>query len=781
MIKARNFLKLIIKKYAGRFFNEKWDDRIRQRLRFIIDNFKMRKKYDYLNLPELNSYTVKKFEKAYAQKGLDEIPDTFVIYRIIGNDLYPRHKIGQSRENVKFILENEPKFEHCEKRWIINRIFNREEETAIIKLLEKYDQPYLQVPFKMIEYKKISWDFNHLPAPEFLMSDKYHFLVEQDKDRVIGSIYRLKNNYVMNNNGARNIALRDGKKRAKWILPWDGNTYLTKDAWNQIIKTISAKPYLKYFVVPMTRITDNSQLLDGRFVPSPVEEPQIIFRVDSIEEFNEEFYYGRRPKVELFWRLSIPGKWDYWRPDPWDIKSLPKSKEKNQFGVAGWVARLNSGMNSLEQDNIESFKNRGRVRQSAVINTLRYLDQLDNKKRSRNGDPVFIDLDIFDNEICLYRNQRHPSQNGLIDQLLSDAGLALNRIPSSVVEKTTLPPSGNIHDYWHPAPYWWPNPKKSDGLPYIKREGKRVPGTELYEPDSNKYDRTRLQFMFDDTTILTFAWKFTNNQTYVRRCEEIIERFFINPETYMTPHLEYAQVQMGHNKNKGNHNVIIEMKDFYYFLDSIMMLKSSELLSNELFLKFTTWLKNYFDWLLNSPQGHLERKAINNHGTFYDLQVGSIANFLDEKDILHDTLMRALSRMLKQFTACGEQPEELRRNLSAHYCCFNFQGWIYLADLADRWGVDFWNYQASNGATLKQGANWLISFIDNEWPYQQISNFDRERLLPILFKSKQRFESDIEQKQLERDFYQIKPIFHPHDGIKPYWNLGNNISILDVK
>ena len=70
----------------------------------------------------------------------------------------------------------------------------------------------------------------------------------------------------------------------------------------------------------------------------------------------------------------------------------------------------------------------------------------------------------------------------------------------SVVDKTTLPPSGDPHDYWHPAPYAWPNPDTPDGLPYVYKDGERVPGTRLYEPESIQYDRTALQRMFDEST-----------------------------------------------------------------------------------------------------------------------------------------------------------------------------------------------------------------------------------------------------------------------------------------
>src|SRR5688572_23529918 len=50
----------------------------------------------------------------YSSSEVGAQPDDFVLYRIVGNDLYPRHAKGQSRQNLSFILEHEPRLENCE-------------------------------------------------------------------------------------------------------------------------------------------------------------------------------------------------------------------------------------------------------------------------------------------------------------------------------------------------------------------------------------------------------------------------------------------------------------------------------------------------------------------------------------------------------------------------------------------------------------------------------------------------------------------------------------------
>src|SRR6266511_1514394 len=54
------------------------------------------------------------------------------LYRILGNDLPPRHKSGQVIQNVGFILANEPTFPNTKKWWVLNRIIDPNYESALI-------------------------------------------------------------------------------------------------------------------------------------------------------------------------------------------------------------------------------------------------------------------------------------------------------------------------------------------------------------------------------------------------------------------------------------------------------------------------------------------------------------------------------------------------------------------------------------------------------------------------------------------------------------------------
>lgn len=285
---------------------------------------------------------------AYEASALSHQPDTYVLYRIIGNDITPRHRRGQSRENVRFILDNEPPLPQCEKRWIVNRIADREEERAVCELLDRYEQPYVRIPYHEDEYERIGWDFAGRPWPGYLSGELWHTTPDDYRARLLKRLYRHKNNYIVNNNGARNAALADGRSRAKWVLPWDGNCYLTASAWNEIRRAVEARPWYPYVVVPMARTASHAELLEAGVRLPARDEPQVLFRRDAREAFNEEYYYSRRPKVELLWRLGVRGPWDEWAIEPWDLPVPPYSAHAGAWQRAGWVARLPSGKPHLD-------------------------------------------------------------------------------------------------------------------------------------------------------------------------------------------------------------------------------------------------------------------------------------------------------------------------------------------------------------------------------------------------------------------------------------------------
>ncbi len=357
----------------------------------------------------------------------------------------------------------------------------------------------------------------------------------------------------------------------------------------------------------------------------------------------------------------------------------------------------------------------------------------------------------------------------LVSDLLARADRALQRGPYSVTHKTATPPSGDKRDYMHLAPYYWPNPDTPDGLPYVRRDGRRAPGTMLNGEQSELYDRTRVQNLFDDSYVLCLAWRFKPRPAYLDHAASLLETFFVDPETRMRPHLRYAQIRPGHNRNIGPCSGLIELKDFFYYLDAVRLMASEGALEPPTLAAFNHWLADYLDWLLRSSQGQGEARATNNHGVYYDLQVAAIAAFLGWTDVVEDALRRARRRLPAHFDADGAQPQELDRAETEHYCCFNLQGWINLAELAEQYGEDLWSYEAVNGANLKTAAVWLLDESAGSWGHAQSQPFEAERILPIWAAASERLDPAPKRPARLPRLFHAKPMLS--QGVRPFWQI----------
>jgi hypothetical protein len=98
------------------------------------------------------------------------------------------------------------------------------------------------------------------------------------------------------------------------------------------------------------------------------------------------------------------------------------------------------------------------------------------------GKPVVFALNVQ----SLEKNKKRvaakdPSIMAAYKMLIKDADKALQFGPVSVMEKKNDPPSGDKHDYMSLAPYFWPDPNKPGGLPYIRRDGETNPEVKEYK------------------------------------------------------------------------------------------------------------------------------------------------------------------------------------------------------------------------------------------------------------------------------------------------------------
>ena len=310
--------------------------------------------------------------------------------------------------------------------------------------------------------------------------------------------------------------------------------------------------------------------------------------------------------------------------------------------------------------------------------------------------------------------------------LLKEADKSITRGPYSVINKTQLPPSGDKHDYMSLAPYFWPNPETSGGLPYIRRDGER-------NPDINKVnDKSELLNMERDVEVLSLAYYFSGNEKYASRAAYLVRTWFLLPATKMNPNVKYGQAVMGRNDGRGEG--VLETRGILKVMDAIGLIRGSASWTTNDQMKMESWVSEFLDWMQNSPIGKSEMRATNNHGVWYDAQRLSYALFLGRVALADSICKNALNRLDKEMADDGSFPRELARTKSFGYSLFIMQAFFQIAVLAENTDVDLWNAVTPSGKSLKKGLEFLLPYVTKEkqWNWKQIQPFNYESAVTLI-------------------------------------------------
>lgn len=302
-----------------------------------------------------------------------------------------------------------------------------------------------------------------------------------------------------------------------------------------------------------------------------------------------------------------------------------------------------------------------------------------------------------------------------VKEICEAADKALTLTPPSVAEKEPTPPTGDKHDYMSLSPYWWPDPSKPDGKPYIRRDGE-------YNPERAKYDVDRLDKLSNAVGDLSLAYYLTGNEAYAAKAAELMRVWFIDPKTKMNPNLKYSQFVPGGPEWRASG--VIEGNRLRNVVDADGLLKGSKAWTEADSSALKAWFRELLTYLLESPQGKAESEQPNNHGTWYGVQTITYALFLGDEELARKLLdQHGPKRIASQIEPDGRQPYELERTRAFDYSRFNILAHVELAMLGERLGVNLWNYQTEDGRSLRKAIDWLIPFATGEksWEYKQIT------------------------------------------------------------
>ena len=326
-----------------------------------------------------------------------------------------------------------------------------------------------------------------------------------------------------------------------------------------------------------------------------------------------------------------------------------------------------------------------------------------------------------------------PQFTEALDNLLQWADQALLMQAMSVTQNSILPLSGNSHDYFSVGPYWWPDPNQKDGLPWINRDGQVNP---MFR--DNDSDTKLFQQLLTSVRTLALAYYFSDKQEYADKALALLQSWFIEPQTKMNPHLNFAQSIPGRTNGRGIG--IIDWRGLPYLLDAMTLLQNQQTM--EFQQGMDEWLTIFLGWLIESKNGQDESAMHNNHGTYHDVIVTSLALYLDFDEVAKATVHKTQQRIISQIATDGAQEHELKRTKPFHYSVFNLLAMSQMATLADKVGVNLWQFPTVQQPRIYQAYEFIFNNIHNAklWPGSQEKSLNIEDLVGISLIFKRQYE-----------------------------------------
>jgi hypothetical protein len=325
-----------------------------------------------------------------------------------------------------------------------------------------------------------------------------------------------------------------------------------------------------------------------------------------------------------------------------------------------------------------------------------------------------------------YLDRSEPTSSA-VKKLFADADKALKQEPVTVTSKKQTPPSGDKRDYMSMAPYWWPDPTKKDGLPYIRKDGQ-------VNPERNDFkDRELVGTLQSCITTLGAAYYISGKDEYAAHASKMLHVWFLDSATRMNPNMNFSEAIKGRNNGRGAG--IIGFSQLPTILDGLVLIRGSKHWTAADDAGIAAWCKSYLTWLRTSPNGIDEQDAPNNHGTWYEVQVVGLCIFTGIPDTAKRILEAAKAyRIASQIEPDGRMPLELARTRGLHYGTFNLQAMAMLANMASHVGVDLWHHESADGRSIRKAIDWMQPYYlgTKKWEFQQITEWNPDDAVGML-------------------------------------------------
>jgi len=290
----------------------------------------------------------------------------------------------------------------------------------------------------------------------------------------------------------------------------------------------------------------------------------------------------------------------------------------------------------------------------------------------------------------------------------ADAALALD--PITITAFRAELSEGGPNDFYSNGDYWWPDPAKPDGLPYIRRDGESNPGN--FTAHRNCVNQLR-----DAVAALGAAYRITGEDRYAEKSAALLRVFFLDPDTRMNPHLNFAQAIPGRTPGRGIG--IIDTLHLIEIPPAIVAMAESPAFPADVTAGLKQWFREYTQWMLTSKNGREEAETKNNHAVAYWLQVACFARFTGDEEALAECRRRFRELFVAdQMAADGSFPRELERTKPYAYSIFQLDNMATLCQVLTTPDENLWDFELPDGRGIRKAMAWLYPFLADKsaWP-----------------------------------------------------------------
>lgn len=354
-----------------------------------------------------------------------------------------------------------------------------------------------------------------------------------------------------------------------------------------------------------------------------------------------------------------------------------------------------------------------------------------------NTGPYILDIDHL--QFTKTYLDSIPALSREYERLIKGVDDLLDQDYQYVVDKKLVPPSGSKNDYVSIARYWHLD---STGAQTIYKDGVTTPLVE-------EFDRPKLARISSAIYSLALAYYFSDREIYAEKAAELVQKWFINPNTRMRPNMNYSQIRLGvPDTGGGGSQGIIDAIDFIPVIDAVSLLYDSPHWSKSDHVALKLWFHDFVDWIVLNYNADAYETV--NISTWMDVQRAIYYLFVEEEHKLDsNSHIRPIEERIQiQFSPEGFQPNEINRARSHHYVYFNLRAYMNLVLIRKHRGMNDrdWPFlNTSDFGGLKPGIDLLVSILNGEDVHSRLSNntnFDTCRYLEIFTPASVAFHSN---------------------------------------